>query len=145
MMPTVGRLKTRPQFLKVAAAKRKWVTPGLVLQAARRPRGVDRPAPGAVERSASEEPEVRVGFTVTKKVGNAVVRNRVKRRLRAAADEVFPRAGRAGTDYVVIGRLGTLTRPYEALCADLEQAIAKLDRPGRRAPRGAASQEEAPQ
>lgn len=88
---------------------------------------------------------MRVGFTVTKKVGNAVVRNRVKRRLRAAADEVFPRAGRVGTDYVVIGRLGTLTRPYEALCADLELAIAKLDRPGRRRPRGAASPEEAPQ
>ena len=126
MMPTVGRLKTRPQFLKVAAARRKWVTPGLVLQAARRPRGNDRAA------TSAEEPEVRVGFTVTKKVGNAVVRNRVKRRLRAAAAEVFPREGRAGTDYVVIGRLGTLERPYEALLADLEQAIARLDRPGRR-------------
>ena len=73
---------------------------------------------------------MRVGFTVTKKVGNAVVRNRVKRRLRAVAAEVFPRLGRAGTDYVVIGRLATLTRPFEALRGDLEQAIAKLDRQG---------------
>ena len=72
---------------------------------------------------------MRVGFTVTKKVGNAVVRNRVKRRLRAVAAEVFPRLGRAGTDYVVIGRLATLTRPFEAE-DHLEQAIAKLDRQG---------------
>jgi ribonuclease P protein component len=133
MMPTVGRLKTRPQFLKVAAAKRKWVTPGLVLQAARRPHGEDRAVPVA-RVAPSEEPEVRVGFTVTRKVGNAVARNRAKRRLRAAAAEIFPRLGRVGTDYVVIGRVATLTRPFESLRADLEQAIRRLDgadkRPG---------------
>jgi ribonuclease P protein component len=135
MMPTVRRLKTRPQFLKVAAARRKWVTPGLVLQAARRPHGEDRAAPVARPASGEDsaageeaETEVRVGFTVTRKVGNAVVRNRVKRRLRAAAAEIFPRSGRAGTDYVVVGRAATVSRPYDALCADLEQAIVKLDR-----------------
>jgi ribonuclease P protein component len=126
MMPTVGRLKTRPQFLKVAAAKRKWVTPGLVLQAARRQHGEDRAAPVA-QVAPGEEAEVRVGFTVTRKVGNAVARNRAKRRLRAAAAEIFPRLGRIGTDYVVIGRSATLTRPYDALRADLEQAIRKID------------------
>src|SRR5690606_19567305 len=114
-MPTVGRLKTRPQFLKVAAAKRKWVTPGLVLQAARRPQGEDRAEIVAfvapAQRPSADEAEVRVGFTVTRKVGNAVERNRAKRRLRAAAAEVLPRLGRAGTDYVVIGRIGTLSRP----------------------------------
>ena len=129
MMPTVGRLKTRPQFLKVAAARRKWVTPGLVLQAARRPQGE---TPAASVLPCAEEPDVRVGFTVTKKVGNAVLRNRVKRRLRAAAAEIFPAQGREGTDYVVIGRVGTATRPFAALCADLAEAIAKLDRPSRR-------------
>lgn len=131
MMPTVGRLKTRPQFLKVAAAKRKWVTPGLVLQAARRQHGEDRAAPVArmapAEKAQSGEPEVRVGFTVTRKVGNAVERNRVKRRLRAVAAEVFPRHGRSGTDYVVVGRAATLTRRFDALRADLEQALRKLD------------------
>ena len=144
MMPTVRRLKTRPQFLKVAAARRKWVTPGLVLQAARRRHGEDRAAPvarvepgrsgqqTAATDDASEATEVRVGFTVTKKVGNAVQRNRVKRRLRAAAAEIFPRIGRAGTDYVVIGRAATLTRSYDALRGDLEQAIVKLDKSGKK-------------
>jgi ribonuclease P protein component len=83
---------------------------------------------GAGREASQEETEVRVGFTVTKKVGNAVVRNRVKRRLRAAAAEVFPRLGRADTDYVVIGRLATLTRPFPALLQDLEQAVEKLGR-----------------
>lgn len=129
MMPTVGRLKTRPQFLKVAGARRKWVTPGLVLQAAKAP-------------ADAGEPEVRVGFTVTRKVGNAVERNRVKRRLRAAAAEVFPSLGRAGTDYVVVGRMATLTRPFSALKADLEQAVRKLD--GSPAGRAGGTAKEAP-
>ncbi len=73
---------------------------------------------------------MRVGFTVTRRVGNAVVRNRAKRRLRAAAAAVFPRLGRSGTDYVVIGRLGTLERPFPDLMKDLEQAIIRLDRKG---------------
>lgn len=126
MMPTVGRLKTRPQFLKVAAAKQKWATPGLVLQAARRQRGEGRAAPNLLEDPG--EADIRVGFTVTRRVGNAVVRNRAKRRLRAAAALVFPQVGLEGMDYVVIGRLGTLKRPYEALLQDLEQAVVKLNR-----------------
>ena len=82
-----------------------------------------------------------MGFTVTRRIGNAVIRNRAKRRLRAAAAEVFPRLGRSGTDYVVIGRAGTAGRPYQDLVRDLEQAIAKLERkspstpPGREAAR----------
>ncbi len=133
-MPTVGRLKTRPQFLKVAAAKRKWATPGLVLQAARRQHGEHRAAPDLLDKPAESpaEPDVRVGFTVTRRIGNAVIRNRAKRRLKAVAEDVFPRLGRSGTDYVVIGRAGTIARPYGALVKDLEQAIAKLDRPPRR-------------
>ena len=129
-MPTVGRLKTRPQFLKVAAAKRKWATPGLVLQAARRQHGDHRAAPELLDRPEQkpDEAEVRVGFTVTRRIGNAVARNRAKRRLRSAAAEVFPRLGRSGTDYVVIGRAGTAARPYQDLVRDLEQAIAKVER-----------------
>jgi ribonuclease P protein component len=69
---------------------------------------------------------LRLGFTVTKKVGNAVVRNRARRRLRAAADRVMPGTGRAGWDYVLIGRAETLTRPFERLCEDLERAVAAV-------------------
>src|SRR3546814_9945613 len=79
------------------------------------------------EPPPADEGGVRVGFPVTRKVGNAVERNRAKRRLRAAAAEVFSRLGRAGTDYVVVGRIGTLSRPFAALLADLEQAVRKLD------------------
>src|SRR5947208_2991009 len=87
------RLKTRADFLRVAASGRRAVRPGLMLQAAR-PSGID----GAF---------VRVGFTASRKVGNAVVRNRAKRRLRAVADELLARDGRPGTDYVLIARAGT--------------------------------------
>ncbi len=70
--------------------------------------------------------EARVGFTVSKKVGNAVARNRARRRLRAAAEEVLPQLADRGTDYVLIGRKTTLTRPFAALRQDLEAALRRL-------------------
>ena len=124
MMPSVGRLKTRPEFLRVAAARQKWVTPGLILQSLHRPAAVLPPS----SESGGEEPEVRVGLTVSRKVGKAVERNRARRRLRAAAAEVMPVAGKPGHDYVLIGRRDTLTRPYEKLVADLHAAIRYVDR-----------------
>jgi ribonuclease P protein component len=72
------------------------------------------------------DPGIRVGFTVTKKIGNSVVRNRCKRRLRALAREVLPGAGVAGADHVLIGRDQTPTRDYAAMRAELAQALAKL-------------------
>ena len=69
---------------------------------------------------------VRIGFTVTKKVGNAVKRNRVRRRLRAAVHEVAPRHARKGYDFVVIGRAATIKRPYEMLVDDLKTAFERL-------------------
>lgn len=129
MMPTVGRLKKRPDFLKVAAARAKRVTPGLILQARR------RPATRRSDGDAGPEPalpEVRVGFTVSRKVGNAVQRNRARRRLRAAAGAVLPEFGRAGTDYVLIGRKSTLERPYAALLQDLRDALQSLEGKGGR-------------
>jgi len=143
-MPAIGRLKTRPEFLKVAATGAKWVTPGLVLQARQRSAC---PGPAAPETGttldAGVEP-VRVGFTVSRKVGNAIRRNRARRRLRAVVAEVVPEHGRAGCDYVLIGRAGTLDRRYADLVADLCTALARIgtkgsrDRPRRpRGPRGA--------
>jgi ribonuclease P protein component len=69
---------------------------------------------------------VRVGFTVSRRVGNAVSRNRVRRRLRSAVDEVLPLYAREGRDYVIIGRAATLKRPYNSLLNDLTVALKRL-------------------
>ena len=69
---------------------------------------------------------IRVGFTVTKKVGNSVIRNRVRRRLRAVADQVLVDTAAGGLDLVIIGRMGTIERPYTALIKDLKTALIKL-------------------
>jgi ribonuclease P protein component len=69
---------------------------------------------------------IRVGFTVTKKVGNSVIRNRVRRRLRAVADQVLVDTAASGLDIVIIGRMGTIERPYTALIKDLKIALKKL-------------------
>lgn len=70
----------------------------------------------------------RVGFTVTKKIGGAVVRNRMKRRLRALARECLPARGFAGADHVLIGRSGGIERPFTTLREELARALAKLAR-----------------
>lgn len=67
--------------------------------------------------------ETRLGFTCSKKVGNAVERNRARRRLKAAAAEVAPEFGLAGCDYVLIGRRATIDYPFEKLCADMRRAF----------------------
>jgi ribonuclease P protein component len=110
------RLKTRADFLRVAAVRRRAARPGFILQAALRP----------IEAVCG--PAVRVGFTASRKVGNAVIRNRAKRRLRAAAAEVLPRQGRLGTDYVIVARAATGQRAYKDLVTDLETALRQLDR-----------------
>ena len=70
---------------------------------------------------------VRVGYTVTKKIGNAVVRNRLKRRLRAAVREVMPSAAPAGHDIVLIGRSGGLGQEFAKLTRDLARAIPRAN------------------
>ena len=71
---------------------------------------------------------MRVGFTVTKKVGNSVIRNRLKRRLRALARDLLPVAGVAGADHVLIGRSGGIERDYAAMRNELTKALAKVVR-----------------
>ena len=84
--------------------------PGFVLLV--RPRGDD-------------DPVIRLGITVTKKIGNAVIRNRMKRRFRALARELFPQAGIAGADHVLIGRAGGIERDFAELRAELGKALGK--------------------
>ena len=80
-MAAVARLKRRPEFLRVAGGRQKWVAPGLILQALRQ--DDSKPSTGGIAPA-------RVGFTASAKVGNAVVRNRARRRLRAAAASQQP-------------------------------------------------------
>ncbi len=109
---SVETLRKRPDFLAAAKAKRH-VTPGFVLQA----------------RDRKETGPARIGFTCSKKVGNAVARNRAKRRLREIARLVLPTHARPGWDYVLIGRAGTTaTRDFDQLQDDLRAALAKLHR-----------------
>ena len=81
-----------------------------------------------VRDRGDEEQGVRVGFTVTKKIGNAVVRNRMKRRLRALARELIPVLGIAGSDHVLIGRTGGVERDFATLRDELRTALAKAAR-----------------
>jgi len=104
--------------LRAARSGKKWVAVGLVLQMRQRDNG-DHPDVENVNA-------VRVGFTVTKKVGNAVIRNRVRRRLKAAAAEVLAPLVRDGLDLVIIGRMATIKRPFDALKKDLATALIKL-------------------
>ena len=73
-----------------------------------------------------EHSAIRVGFTASRKVGNAVARNRARRRLREAARRVLPVVAAPGRDYVLIGRRTTLERPFPLLLADLETALCRL-------------------
>jgi ribonuclease P protein component len=89
-------------------------------------RGLRVARPGFVLLARANEGEgLRLGITVTKKIGNAVVRNRMKRRFRALAREVLPEHGLADTDHVLIGREGGVERDYAALRTEL---LAALDR-----------------
>ena len=74
------------------------------------------------------DPAMRLGITVTRKIGQSVVRNRMKRRFRALGRETLPVHGIAGADHVLIGRAGQVERPYPTLVDELHRALAKARR-----------------
>ena len=116
---TIHRLTSRPQFL--AAAKGVSQARGAVVV-----HKLDR---------ADGDPVVRVGFTATRKVGGAVVRNRAKRRLREAARALVPLHGAPGADYVLIARMGTAGRSWDRLLDDVKSALTRLATPRSAAPK----------
>lgn len=116
-MTEIGRLKTRAEFLHVKGGAR-YAAPSLVLEARARTVGKEI------------DPELaRFGFTATKTLGGAVVRNRARRRLKEAVRMTAPAHARGGYDYVLIARSGTLQRRFAELIKDLERALAKVHAP----------------
>ncbi len=110
-------LKARPEFLAVRKGAR-WACPLFVVEALKR----ESPAvPGAYEGP-------RFGFTVSKQNGNAVARNRIKRRLRAAVSEVQGRSARPLFDYVLIARIAALDAPFETLLTQLATGLDRVSR-----------------
>lgn len=116
------RLRKRRDFL-AAREGRKAHAATLTLQARRRP---DEGEAEPIHTAGSGLSEARAGFTVTKKTGGAVERNRIRRRLRAAMVRVHPGAAQDGHDYVVIGRTPALAAPFATLCNDLSHAFARV-------------------
>jgi len=115
----LDRLKKRADFLRVARGIRS-VSGAVTLETA--------PTPD----SEVSQNRLRVGFTASKKVGNAPARNRAKRRLRAAAAALLPLYGRPGHDYVLVARTATITRPYNVLLEDIAEALRKAHQKQRR-------------
>ena len=107
---SLGGLQDRAAFLRVQRTGRKWVAKGVV-----------------VEVAENELGNVRFGLTVSKRISeSAVVRNRVRRRLRTAAREVLPTCARSGLDVVLIGRAETADRPFAQIKEDLRWCLDKL-------------------
>ncbi len=107
-------LAKRADFLRAAQARRQG-TAGFLLQA--RPRNSDE----------ADSALIRIGYTCSKKLGNAVARNRAKRRLREIARAVLRKSGRPGWDYVLVGRpQATATRDFAQMLADLDRALAQI-------------------
>jgi len=109
MNTSLGQLKQRSEFLFVRNGKYR-AQGGLVIQVRKNP---------AHER-------IKVGFTATKKIGNAVMRNKAKRRMRHIARDILPKLGVVGHDYVFIARNGTVDRPFALLVDDAQKALISL-------------------
>ena len=108
---SIERLKNRSDFLRTAKGKTVHKK-AFVLQG----------------RSRSDSStNIRIGFTCTKKVGNAVLRNLAKRRLREVAQNIFPNNGVDGWDYVLVGKKDVTAKlSFEMMIKDLTQALQQI-------------------
>ena len=108
----MGVIKKRADFLAMRSADKAQSASFLML----------------ARKNPENGPAARLGLTVTKKLGNSVIRNRIRRRLRAAAREVFPVQASPGTDYVLVARKAAYDRNFEALLDDMKRALLRLNR-----------------
>jgi ribonuclease P protein component len=108
----VNRLRRRREFVAVAATRWRWVGPAFVLQAGPR----------------SEPTTIGIGFTASRRIGNAVARNRARRRLRAAVRAILPGPAEPGYDYVIVARPAILTCSFDLILEDLTTAFAQVTR-----------------
>lgn len=123
-LATFRTLKTRRQFLAVARSGKRSVRPGLILQVGdKHGEGSKQPATG---HRTAQRIGPGIGFTVSRKVGNAVARNRVKRRFRVLARDLLAEKADPARDYVLVGRRTAVTRPFAQLQKDMEQALQDL-------------------
>ena len=112
----ISVLGNRSDFLRLAATGRKWVSKSMIIQMAKRP-----------QQDGQDISGIRVGYTASKKVGNAVKRNRAKRRLREVVRRALPDRGRGGYDYVLIARPSTVELPFDHLIRDFNWCLKRLN------------------
>ncbi len=111
MVQSLVRLKKHKEFVNVAENGRSFVAKGLILQVLVR------------SQESQSNDFIRVGFTTSRKLGNAVKRNRIRRRLKEIVRLYLPEIGQKGCDYVIIGRSRTLMRSFDELVQDLHEAV----------------------
>lgn len=125
----VATLKKRSEFLRLRGGAR-FATPSFVVETRPRISSVASPSsPEASDPAALAADGPRFGFTVTKKLGGAVIRNRIRRRLKAVVGMVAPALARSNHDYVLVARLAALDRTFADLKKDLERALQRVHHP----------------
>ena len=127
--PALYTLRVRREFLAVAKGD-KQVRHGLILQARQRDLNPTTNLDAVSDPASDPFTAIRFGLTATKKIGNAVLRNRTRRRLRVLAHEILSAHGQPGYDYVLIGRAATKHRTWDGLRTDLRSALKKLHKTG---------------